>query len=135
MFCREHAAQLRDEYGSILERGAEVVAVGTGDAMYARDFVEKERVPFLVLVDDDGAAAEAASVKTGSMSTLMNPRNWARGARALTRGHVQRRNGKRPAQLGATFVIGPGPVVRYEHLDDLPSDHALMEEVLGALPG
>src|SRR2546423_14213694 len=111
MFCREHAAQLRGQYGRIVGIGADVVAVGTGDAAYARDFVEKERVPFLVLLDEEGAAAGAASVRTGSMGTLMNPRNWARGMQAVARGHIQRRNGPRPAQLGATFVIGPGRVV------------------------
>ena len=135
MFCREHAAQLRGEYERIVGLGADVVAVGTGDAAYGRDFVEKERVPFLVLIDEDGAAARAASLRRGGVATMMNPRLWARGAQAVARGHIQRRNGARPAQLGATFVVGPGPVVRYEHLDELPSDHAPLDEVLAALPG
>ena len=40
-----------------------------------------------------------------------------------------------PHRLGATFVVGPGNVVRYEHLDELTSDHAPVDEVLGALAG
>jgi hypothetical protein len=36
-------------------------------------------------------------------------------------------------QLGATFVVGPGTQVRYEHVDDHSADHAALEDVLAAL--
>jgi hypothetical protein len=36
-------------------------------------------------------------------------------------------------QLGATFVVGPGAQVRYEHLDEHSADHAPLDDVLEAL--
>jgi hypothetical protein len=37
-------------------------------------------------------------------------------------------------QLGATFVMGPGEQVRYEHVDAHTADHAPLDQVLAALP-
>jgi hypothetical protein len=44
-----------------------------------------------------------------------------------------KKSGKRVNQLGATFVLGPGSRVRYEHIDIHTADHAPLAEVLGAL--
>jgi peroxiredoxin len=125
---------LRDEYEAIADRGAEVVAVGTGDASYARSFIADTGVPFPVLVDDSGAAAEAASVRKSGLLALVGPGAWAKGSEVWRAGHHVHRPGKRVTQLGATFVIGPGPHLHYEHLDAEPWDHAPVGDVLGALP-
>jgi len=44
-----------------------------------------------------------------------------------------KKSGKRVTQLGATFVLGPGDLVRYEHVDVHSADHAPLTEVLAAL--
>jgi len=126
---------LRDHYDEIQGAGAEVVAIGTGDTRYAASFVNDERVPFLVLVDEDAAAARAASVRDASLARLLSPTGWPAGFRAFRSGVRQHRSGKRPTQLGATFVIGPGGQVRYAHLDEDASDHAPISEVTAALAG
>ena len=41
--------------------------------------------------------------------------------------------GNRVKQIGATFVIGAGDRVRYEHLDADSTDHADIDEVVAAL--
>lgn len=124
---------MRDTYDDIRNAGADVVAIGTGDSRYAASFVEQERIPFLVLVDDDAAAARAASVRDSSLLRLVSPMSWPAGMRAFRAGVRQHRSGKRPTQLGATFVIGPGDDVRYEHLDDDAADHAPLGDVIAAL--
>lgn len=124
---------MRDHYDEIRSRGADVVAIGTGDARYADDFIRQERVPFLVLVDDDAAAARAASVRSASLGSLLSPAGWPAGLKAFRAGARQHRSGKRPTQLGATFVLGPGDRVRLEHLDEDASDHAPVQDVLAAL--
>jgi hypothetical protein len=126
---------LRGSYDDITGRGAEVVAVGTGDVRYAADFIASENVPFPVLVDDDGEAATAASVRSTTWIGFMSKGNRDGTRRARQEGFRIGRPGKRVTQLGATFVVGPGNVVRYEHLDELTSDHAPVEEVMGALAG
>ncbi|MGQ0804781.1 MAG: AhpC/TSA family protein [Actinomycetota bacterium] len=133
MLCREHAAQLRERYDEISGKGAEVVAVGTGDERYAARFVEDEKVPFPVLVDDDARAARAASVKRATPWGLFNPRSFPGARRARRAGHKVHKSGKRVTQLGATFVVGPGDRVGYEHVDAHTADHAPLDEVLGAL--
>jgi hypothetical protein len=89
-------------------------------------------VPFLVLVDDDAAAAAAASVPTASWYQLLHPRTWRATRETSKRGYHVHKAGKRVRQLGATFVLGPGDQVRYEHIDADSTDHAPVAEVLAA---
>jgi peroxiredoxin len=124
---------LRERYDEVTEQGAEVVAVGTGDERYAAGFVEEEMVPFPVLVDDDASAARAAAVKRTTPWGLFNPSSFPGARRARRAGHRIHKSGKRVTQLGATFVVGPGERVRYEHVDAHTADHAPLDEVLAAL--
>ena len=126
---------MRDRYDEIRARGAEVVAVGTGDRRYAAAFTADEHVPFPVLVDDHTDAATAASVRRVSFLRLMTDRrSWAGTRRARAGGHRIHRSGKRVTQLGATFVIGPGAALRYAHIDEHSADHAPLDDVLDAVP-
>jgi peroxiredoxin len=126
---------LREHYDEITEAGAEVVAIGTGDDRYAKAFVDELQVPFPVLVDDDAEAANAAAVKKVNFATLLFDPRSIKGARQAHRdGYRVKKSGKRINQLGATFVVGPGSHVRYEHVDAHTADHAPLEDVLAALP-
>ena len=124
---------MREHQDEIDARGATIVAVGTGDVGYARRFVEDERIPYLVLVDDDGRAAAAASVTTASWVQLLHPRTWYATWQTSQRGHHVHAPGKRVTQLGATFVVGPGGQLRYAHVDADSTDHAPLGDVLAAL--
>ena len=125
---------MRRHHDEIRNRGVEVVAIGTGDVRYAKAFVADEQVDFPVLVDDDAAAARAASVRSAGIFSLAGPRPWAGSRQAHRDGFRVHRSGKRVTQLGATFVVGPGSTVGYEHVDAHSSDHAPLDEVLAALP-
>jgi peroxiredoxin len=127
---------LRSQYADIAAAGAEVVAIGTGDARYAKAFVDEEQIPFPVLVDDGEEAARAAAVKKVNFVTLLfDPRSLNGARRAHRDGHkVLNKPGKRGNQLGATFVVGPGTNVRYAHIDAHTADHAPIDEVMAALP-
>ena len=133
MHCREYAAQLRDAYPEIVAKGGEVVAIGTGNAMYAKDFASTMEVPFLVLVDDEGKAAEVASLKRMTILDMLNPAGWVRSFKTVKSGFKQGKPGKRVMQLGAVFVVGAGSKKRYEHLESDPSDHAPIPAVLASL--
>jgi peroxiredoxin len=131
--CRDHAMQLRDRYDELQAQGVDLVAIGTGDQRYAGAFVRDERIPFLVLVDDDAAAARAASVSTASWYRLLHPSSWKASVEAWRRGARIHKAGKRVRQLGATFVIGPGDNVRYSHVDADSVDHAPVTDILAAV--
>ena len=114
LHCRDHAVQLRDRYDDLQRQGIDLVAIGTGDQRYAGAFVRDEKIPFLVLVDDDAKAAHAASVKVASWYRLLHPTHVdGDGRRRGSAAHRVHKAGKRVTQLGATFVLGPGDQVRY----------------------
>jgi peroxiredoxin len=122
---------VRERYDEVRAAGGEVVAVGTGDVRYAAAFVAEERVPFPVVVDDDGAAARL--VGAGRMTPRGLVAALPGSRRAWRAGHRLHRSGRRVTQLGATLVVGPGDVVRYAHLDRHTADHAPLDDVLAAL--
>jgi peroxiredoxin len=124
---------LREHYDEITDLGADVVAIGTGGHRYAEAFVRDEQIPYLVLVDDDATAARAASLRTLGWLQLLHPRTWKATRETSKRGHHVHKAGKRVKQIGATFVIGAGDRVRYEHLDAESTDHAPMDAVVAAL--
>ena len=87
------------------------------------------------LVDDRGEAADAAAIPTVNFFRLIfSPKSWPGARRARRAGHKIHKAGKRVTQLGATFVVGPGERVRYEHVDEHSADHASLDEVLAVLP-
>lgn len=116
-----------------MAKGAGVTAIGTGGKRYAKAFIEDEKVPFPVLLDEDGSAAEIAGTQKLSGLGLLSPRQIATGIRSTLRGHRQHNPGRRPFQLGATLVIGPGDKLLYADFEDFAGDHADLDEVLAVL--
>ncbi len=90
-------------------------------------------MPFEVLLDEDGSAAEIAGTKRTSMLKLAMPSQLIAGARARSGGNKQRNPGRRPFQLGATLVIAPGNRLLYSDFEDFAGDHANLDEVLAAI--
>ena len=134
MTCRERAGQVRDRYEEFVEAGGGVTAIGTGGKRYARAFIEAEDVPFPVLLDEDGAAADIVGTKTLGVGVMLKPSAYVAGLRSVAKGHRQRKTGRRPTQLGATLVIGPGNQLLYEDYEDFAGDHADIDRVLASLP-
>lgn len=64
---------------------------------------------------------------------MVKPRALKAAARSLTGGNVQQKTGRRPFQLGATLVIGPGDELLYADHEDFAGDHADLDEVLAAI--
>lgn len=112
--------------------GIGVTAIGTGGKRYAEAFIEDEHVPFPVLLDEDGAAAEIVGTKKLGVLTMAKPQAWVAGARSAAGGHRQQKTGRRPLQLGATLVIGPGDELLYSDFEKFAGDHADLDEVLAA---
>jgi peroxiredoxin len=124
---------LRDAYDDVRSAGAEVVAIGTGNASFARGFLEDYAIPYPVLLDDDARAARAASIGRMSFAGMFVPASYPGTVRAWRAGHRIGASGKRVTQLGASFVVGPGNALHYEHRNTHGADHPPLEEVLAAL--
>jgi peroxiredoxin len=124
---------LRDAYPEVQGTGAEVVAIGTGNPAMARAFVEDYRIPYPVLVDADARAATAATIGRMSFFGMFTPASYPGTIRAWRAGHRIGMSGDRVTQLAASFVVGPGPTLLYEHRNRHGADHAPLAEVLSAL--
>lgn len=90
-------------------------------------------MPFEVLLDEDGTAAELVGTKRLGLVTMAKPSAVAAGVRSLAGGNRQGKTGRRPFQLGATLVIGPGDELLYADFEDHAGDHADLDEVLAVL--
>ncbi|MDH3540783.1 MAG: redoxin domain-containing protein [Acidimicrobiia bacterium] len=133
MTCRERAGQVRDRYDEFVAIGVGVTAIGTGGKRYARAFIADEQVPFPVLLDEDGVAADIVGTNSLGVGTMLKPSAYVAGVRSMAKGHRQHKTGRRPTQLGATLVIGPGDDLLYEDYEDFAGDHADLDEVLAVL--
>ena len=92
-------------------------------------------MPFPVLLDEEGIAAEIVDTGTIGATSLLRPGALAAGFRSFAGGHRQKNAGRRPLQLGATIVMAPGGEVLYEAREDYAGDHADIDEVIRALGG
>jgi len=113
----------------------EVTAIGTGGKRYAQAFIEDESVPFSVLLDEDGEAAEIVETNSLKATSLVRPDAWIASGRSLFGGHRQHKTGRRPMQLGATLVVGPGDELLYIDRESFAGDHADLSEVLTIVEG
>jgi alkyl-hydroperoxide reductase/thiol specific antioxidant family protein len=124
---------LRDHEAEFRARGANLAAVGLGDAAYAKAFREESRITFPLLVDAERAAYRAAELRSATLSHLLRRDNFVARRRARAAGHRQGKTGANPFQLGGSFVFGPGDVDRYAHVSETFGDAAPVSQLLAAL--
>ena len=96
-------------------------------------FIDDERVPFPVLLDEDGEAADIIQTNRLNAFSLIRPDALLAGTRSLAGGHRQHNAGRRPTQLGATIVMGPSDALLYIDRESFAGDHAELDEVIGVL--
>lgn len=125
---------MREHEKAIREKGAELAAIGLGDAVYAREFKKETGITFPLLIDEKRQAYEAAELKSGNLFHLLRRDNAAARKRAREGGHQQHKLGKNPFQLGGSFVFGPGNVERLTHISETFGDNASPAALIAALP-
>ncbi|HSO39563.1 MAG TPA: peroxiredoxin [Labilithrix sp.] len=100
--CTVEAENFRDRFDDLKKAGVAVIGVSTQDAASHKAFIEKEKLPFDLAVDEDKAIAKAFGVPPGFMGM-----------------HARQ-----------TFLIGKDGKIRKIWRDVTPKDHA--NEVLTA---
>ena len=123
---REHEQEFR-------AKGANLAAIGLGDANYARLFREETGITFPLLIDADCKAYKAAELKKANLLHLLRSDNAAARKRAKAGGFKQTKLGENPFQLGASFVFAPGNVDKYVHVSETFGDNAAMADLLAAI--
>jgi hypothetical protein len=125
--------QLRDRYEDFVSLGAEVVAIGMGDAPRARAFKEAMQIPFPVLIDRTRESYRLLELARGSWADLVGPKVWAKGLGSLAHGNVQKVPKEDPRQLGGAAVILPGSRLAFVHRAKTSADNVPVDRLLGAI--
>ena len=115
------------------ERGANLAAIGLGDANYARLFGEEAGIRFPLLIDEERLAYRATGLRSANLLHMLRSENKTARDRARSGGHRQHKLGQNPFQLGGSFVFGPGDVDRYVHVSRTFGDNAPVADLLAAL--
>jgi peroxiredoxin len=124
---------LRAHQQEFEKRGVGLAAIGLGDMNYARVFREDTGITFPLFVDDKREAYRAAELHKANIIHLLRSDNAASRKRAKASGFVQKKLGKDPFQLGATFVFAPGDQDWFVHQSETFGDNAPVERVLAAI--
>ena len=114
-------------------KGANLAAIGLGDANYARLFREETGITFPLLIDADRRAYRAAELKKANIFHLLRGDNAAARKRAKAGGFKQTKLGENPFQLGASFVFAPGNVDKFIHVSETFGDNAAIADLLAAI--
>lgn len=115
-------------------RGANLAAIGLGDFVFARAFIQQTGIAFPLLVDEERKTYEAMDLKEANIFHLFRKDNRERRQEAKEAGFSQDGIKKNPFQLGGAFVFGPGNVDRFAHIAETFSDNAKVSDLLAALP-
>jgi hypothetical protein len=124
---------LREHEQAFREQGANLAAIGLGDANYARLFREETGITFPLLIDDQRQAYHAAGLRSANLLHMLRSENKTARDRARAAGHRQHKLGENPFQLGGSFVFAPGNIDRYIHVSHTFGDNALVEDLLAAM--
>jgi peroxiredoxin len=124
---------LREHEQKFHERGANLAAIGLGDANYARLFREETGIAFPLLIDEQRQAYQAAGLRSANLFHMLRSDNKRARDRARASGYKQHKLGENPFQLGGSFVFAPGNVDRYIHVSRTFGDNAAVEDLLAAL--
>jgi hypothetical protein len=124
---------LREHEQAFQKKGAKLVAIGLGDAGYARHFQEQTGIKFSLLVDENREAYRAVELRKASLLHLLRRDNARARKRATAGGHRQHRLGKDPLQLGGSFVFAPGNKDLFVHVSETFGDNASPADLLAAL--
>lgn len=124
---------MREREQEIRQKGANLAAIGLGDANYARMFREDAKIAFPLLIDEERRAYRAAGLRQANLFHLLRAENAAARDRARADGHKQHKLGKNPFQLGGSFVFGPGNADLFIHISRTFGDNASVDAVLAAI--
>ena len=136
LHCREpRGASCATATTTSSAQGVDLVAIGTGDQRYAGAFVRDEKIPYLVLVDDDAQAAHAA---VGERRVVVPPAAPEHLARRRSRPGPPRctastRRASASPSSARPSCSAPATQVRYSHVDADSTDHAPIPDVLAAV--
>lgn len=122
---------MRDELKANVS--ADVAVVTMGGPETARQFCERQHLPFTCLSDPSRASYRAYGLRRGGLMDLFGPASLAAGLRAAVHGHLVGVPVGDAYQLGGTFLISLDGTVRYARYPGHAGDHPSAAELKQAI--
>jgi AhpC/TSA antioxidant enzyme len=132
MLCKLQVAQLRDVVDAIRAKGAELYAIGNGNALAAKDFKEEQKLNFTLLTDPSLATFQAAGFKSGIASTF-GIKTLKSAVGAFRGGFSQSKTQGHAMQQGGALIFTPGDKELYRYISKEAGDHPDPQELVKAL--
>lgn len=124
--------QLHGVIEDIRAKGAELVAIGSGNAEQAKWFIEADDIEFPVFIDTKLRSYQAANLAR-SRRAVFGLRPAAGGLRRMLRGNSNRGVKGDVWQQGGVMVIHPTDGILFAHRNEHLEDMADLDQVLAAL--
>ena len=124
---------MRRDHHRLTDAGLTLALVGQGTRDETAEFVQKLKLPYLVLADDERVAYAAYGLIEAGAREFFRPET----GRAYLRSVLSGAGGGKPVgnvrQLGGAFIVDRTGIVRLAHPSAYPGDHATTAALEGAV--
>lgn len=126
---------MRQQYGEIQAKGAEVVAVSFEPRERLFQLTRQLQLPFAILSDPERDVYRAYGLAQGNLLKIFSLRTVWTYVKHFARGWRYHHAASDWRQLGGDFVLGEDGTVLYEHRGQTPSDRPTVTELIAELGG
>ena len=132
MFCKEQAAQLCGIKQDIEAAGAKLAFIGSGEAVYAREF-KTEFAPDCTVLTDPTTATYALLGTKRTIWPSWAPRSLPANLRAMRRGFRPSRTRGDARRLGGVAILDSRGAIKWKYLSRIAGDHPTPANLLAAV--
>ncbi|HIM62257.1 MAG TPA: redoxin domain-containing protein [Dehalococcoidia bacterium] len=128
-------SQLRQRYGDIEAKGAEVVAIFFEPMDRLFQLTRQLQLPYPVLSDPERDVYAAYSLAQGNLLKIFSPKTVWTYVKHFARGRRYEHAASDWKQLGGDFILGEDGTVLYEHRGQTPADRPTVASLISKLDG
>jgi len=126
---------LRQRYGDIEAKGAEVVAIFFEPMDRLFQLTRQLQLPYPVLSDPERDVYAAYSLAQGNLLKIFSPKTVWTYVKHFARGRRYEHAASDWKQLGGDFILGEDGTVLYEHRGQTPADRPTVASLISKLDG
>ena len=126
---------MRQRYGDIEAKGAEVVAIFFEPRNRLFQLTRQLQLPYPVLSDPERDVYAAYSLAQGNLLKIFSPKTVWIYVKHFARGRRYEHAASDWKQLGGAFILGEDGTVLYEHRGQTPADRPTVASLISKLDG
>ena len=126
---------MRQRYGDIEAKGAEVVAIFFEPRNRLFQLTRQLQLPYPVLSDPERDVYAAYSLAQGNLLKIFSPKTVWTYVKHFARGRRYEHAASDWKQIGGDFILGEDGTVLYEHRGQTPADRPTVASLISKLDG